>query len=217
MTNKPQINPWLSVWTKPRATIAEMIRTNPRYGYTALSAMCGFPILLQWAQMFSLGLYWKATLVVIVALLLCIPVGMLAITIGSGLLYWTGKWIGGVGEYPAVRAAVSWANLPNLVTNAIWLLFIGFMGSCAFAPDLGTEAEAVIPVSIAWLFLIGGTVQLGMTVWSIVIFLVGLSEVQKFSVWKAVLNIIIPFFLLVIASWVLVFLAGLVMSTPSMN
>jgi len=33
-------------------------------------------------------------------------------------------------------------------------------------------------------------------VWTIVLFVVGVSEVQKFSIWKAILNILLPVLLL---------------------
>lgn len=91
MENKPQHNPWFSIWVKPRQTIQEIIETNPRFRFVTLSFIYGLPWMLQMAQTLSLGSSWSFAYILIIALVLAIPVGAIAMSLSSLLLLWTGK------------------------------------------------------------------------------------------------------------------------------
>ena len=200
MEEKLGLNPWGRIWINPRRTIRRIVDIAPGKGFLWLSLIYGFPVLLQIAQSLSLALYFSWPVILITALIFALFIGMLGITITAGLLTWVGKWIGGEGSFTQVRDAVAWSNLPTIVTGIAWIAWIFlFKGSLFYEGFLHTGfmgMEKTLIMSLA-------TLQFAASVWSFILLLITLSEVQCFSVWKALLNIILPFVLIVIAMWAL--------------
>jgi len=200
MAEKLSVNPWVGMWVRPRETIRAIVNFNPRYLFPLLSAIYGFPMMLQFGQNLSLGERLPLWAIALGAVVLSTFIGMLGMTIMSALLCWTGKWIGGKASFIEIRAAVSWSHVPNLVNIVIWLIMMGVFGSRLFfqsfaeTPFLGHEISVVF---------IGFLVQVIISVWGFVIALKSLGEVQGFSAWKALLNVLIPFFMVMIVFWIL--------------
>jgi hypothetical protein len=200
MAKKAAGNPWLSIWTEPRKTVRSIVNTDPKFGFVILSAIYGFPMALNLAQNFSLGASVPAWAILLGALIICTLLGMIGITISTWLLHFTGRWIGGRGSFQTVRTAVAWSNVPNVVTILMGLIMVAMFGRAMFNPAfsathfMGTQAGIVFIV-----FLL----QAVASIWGFVILLVGLSEVQGFSVWKALLNVLIPFVIVVAIVWLL--------------
>lgn len=207
MGDKLSVNPWLGMWVRPRQTIRALIEYNPSYLFPLLCMIYGFPLLLQMAQNFSLGDRFSMGGILIGALVGAIFVGMIGINIASALFYWTGKWIGGQGSFQTIKAAVAWSNVPNLVNIALWVINMATFGKRIFmrafveSPFVGGELAVVFFVSVA---------QVIIGIWGFIIALKALGEVQGFSAWKALLNMLIPFFIIVIGLTLLAFLISLV-------
>lgn len=203
MGDKLQVNPWTGIWVRPRETIRAIIESNPGYMYPLLCIIYGFPMLLQIAQNFALGDRYPLAGIVIVCLVLAGIIGALMINISTALIYWTGKWIGGIGSYQNIRAAVAWANVPNVVNIIIWGINIGVFGGRIFqhsfveTPFIGGELAVIFLTSI---------VQVIVSVWALIILLKSLGEVQGFSAWKALLNVIIPIVLIFVGVSILAWL-----------
>ncbi len=198
-------NPWTAIWTAPRKTIQEIVRVNPKMHFWLLSWIYAFPILLHMAQNLSMGEVYPMVGIGIVAAVLAPFIGWLFLSIFAGLLLWTGRWIGGKGDYLSLRAAVSWSNVPNIVNIVFWVILSLLFGSMLF-----TQAFAQMDLAGAQMGLVAVIflAQLVLAVWTFVLLLNTVSEVQKFSVWKALLNMLMPFVIVFIASWVLALLIG---------
>ena len=192
------VNPWTAIWVRPRKTISKIVRYNPKHRFLILSFLYGLPMLLHTAQNLGLGEGYTAVGIVIVAIVLAIFVGMLGITIASALLYWTGKWIGGTAKYIKVRAAVSWSYVPNIIAIIIWAVLLYYFRGQIFFTEFGEMNFVGRDLAMVAGALI---IQAVLAVWSFIILVKGLGEVQGFSSWKAVLNILIPFFMVGIVVW----------------
>jgi hypothetical protein len=205
-------NPWVSMWTQPRATIRSIISTRPKYGFPVLSALYGFPTLLQFAQTLSLGASTSWVTILLVAVLLSTFVGMLGILISTVLLHWTGRWIGGKSTFQEMRAAVSWANVTNSVTSIVWIILILVFGRLVFMDTFSsmqfTGGEQLL---IFGLFLI----QTIVSIWSIVILVKAVAEVQGFSAWKGLLNLILPVIIVILVVWAIGLFVGCGMDMPT--
>jgi len=197
------VNPWLNIWVKPRDTIRQIVSFNPRHRFVILSFLYGLPMLLHLAQNLSLGEKYTTVGIVIAAIVLASFVGMLAITIASGLLLWTGKWIGGKGKYYPVRAAVSWSNVPNIFSIIIWAILL-----IIFREKIFFEGFDELNFAGRELGIVSGAmfVQAALSIWSFIILIKGLGQVHGFSAWKGILNVLIPFFMIGILIWVLTWL-----------
>ncbi len=197
------VNPWTHIWIKPRETLKKVVRFNPKYRFVILSFIYGLPMLLHMAQNLSVGEQFNIVGIVIVALVLATFVGMLGLTIASGLVYWTGKWIGGKANYFPVRAAVSWSNVPNIFAIIIWAILIYNFRDHIFL----SEFDGMNFVGGQMTLITGALfVQAAIAIWSFIILVKGLGEVQGFSAWKGVLNVLIPFFMIGILIWVITWL-----------
>jgi hypothetical protein len=211
MADKLSVNPWTGMWVAPRETIRAIIQFNPGYFYPFLCLIYGLPMLLQVAQNFSLGDRYPLAGIVIVSLLLAGIIGALMINISTALFYWTGKWIGGTGSYQTIRSAVAWANVPNLVNIFIWIVNIGVFGGRIFqhnfveTPFVGGELGVIFLTSV---------VQIIVAIWAFIIILKALGEVQGFSAWKALLNVIIPFLVIFVGVSILAWLFSMIAGTP---
>ena len=190
------VNPWTNIWVKPRDTIKKIVKFNPKYRFVILSFLYGLPMLLHMAQNLDLGERFTTAGIAVAAVVLATFVGMLAITIASGLVYWTGHWIGGESTYFNVRAAVSWSNVPNVVAIIVWFIMIYNFRSQIFMD--GFE-EMVMSTSASMMINVAMLVQSVIAIWSFIILVKSLGEVQGFSAWKGVLNVLIPFFMVGIA------------------
>ena len=190
------VNPWINIWVKPRDTVKKIVKFNPKYRFVILSFLYGLPMLLHMAQNLDLGERFTTAGIAVAAVVLATFVGMLAITIASGLVYWTGQWIGGKSTYLNVRAAVSWSNVPNVVAIIVWFIMIYNFRSQIFMD--GFE-EMVMSTSASMMINVAMLVQSVIAIWSFIILVKSLGEVQGFSAWKGVLNVLIPFFMVGIA------------------
>lgn len=197
------VNPWTHIWIKPRETLKKVVRFNPKYRFVILSFIYGLPMLLHMAQNLSVGEQFNIIGIVIVALVLATFVGMLGLTIASALVYWTGKWIGGKANYFPVRAAVSWSNVPNIFAIIVWAFLIYNFRDHIFL----SEFDEMNFVGGQMTLITGALfVQAAIAIWSFIILVKGLGEVQGFSAWKGVLNVLIPFFMIGILIWVITWL-----------
>ncbi|HEY5234626.1 MAG TPA: Yip1 family protein [Rhabdochlamydiaceae bacterium] len=193
-------SPWRSIWIEPRKTIRSIVRTDAKLYFWLLSWIYAFPILLHMAQNFSLGEVYSMVLIVALAVVAAPFVGWVFLSLFAVMLLWTGRWIGGQSNYMGLRAAVSWSNVPNTINIVLWALLAIQFGSVLFTQGfMQMDLEGSQLTLVAVIFL----VQAVLAVWTLVILLNTVAEVQKFSVWKAVLNVVMPFVIVFIASWVL--------------
>lgn len=199
MTAQSSANPWLSIWTQPRQTIKQIINTNPSLQIIPLCMVYGFPVLMHLARFFALGTALPTWSILLISIVLSPIAGFIGISFWSVLLMWTGKWVGGKSNYLNIRASVAWSNVPNLVNGAIWL-FLGFVvGAELFLPVVAKG----ISTNMAKFVLILSVIQLIAMIWGLVILIMTLAEVQKFSIWRAIANIVIPCVILLVLGYIL--------------
>ena len=191
-------NPWLRMWVKPRETIRGIVTKDPDFRLYHLAAIYGFPMLLQFAQSLSLATTYSFWAILIASMLLSIVAGMLGFTISSALVHWIGKWLGGVGSFREIRAAIAWSSVPNVAVIVLWIILMGLFGGGLFYKEFPEMALT------GWLYGVTSLIFVLMTVlsvWSFILLITGVSEVQKFSVWRGIVNIILPFVIVSIALW----------------
>lgn len=200
MKRIPPYRPWISILTHPRQTIQKIISYNPNYLLLMLSFIYGFPWILNLAQTASLGRTYPQMQIIIAGLLLAIPIGYIAFSFFSFLYLWLGKLIQGRGTFLTIRSAVAWSNIPNAISIAIWIVFM-----MLFRNSLFNDATANAP-GFSNYAMVAFIIQLICSIWAFWILLHTLSYVQKFSLWKALLNIVLVFLACFILTFALSFI-----------
>lgn len=115
--------------------------------------------------------------------------GWISFYVYSFLISWTGKWLNGVARTDAVLRIFAYAALPSVLGLVVLVIQIAIFGKAIFTSDgvdpyASTLSEIVI---YGTLFL-----QIVLSLWSLVLLVIGIAQVQKFSIGYAILNIILP-------------------------
>lgn len=188
-------SPFLTIWTSPRATIRHILKTDPDYMVLPLAAIAGIGMFLNIALRVRLGGPLSLGRILLLAMLIGPVLGLVSFFLHSWLLYATGRWLGGKADQADIQTVVAWARIPAPVDLVVlWgvLTFIDGRQLFTFA-SLLLDPGARLQPPVVFLLLI----SMLMAVWSLVILCQGLGEVQGFSAWKGLLNVILaPFFIL---------------------
>jgi hypothetical protein len=203
MGEKLIVNPWIGMWVRPRETIRAILSYNKSYLLMLLYWIYGFPLLLQFAQNFSLGDQYSLGAIVGAAVVGAIIIGFIGINLGAWLFHWTGRWIGGAGSFQDIRAAVAWSAVPNVVGIAIWLIQLAMFGNKVFSLMYFNMPLVGMQLSVTY---ICSVVSVVIMIWGLVILLKAVGEAQRFSAWKALLNVFLPFIVIFIGLKLLIWL-----------
>jgi len=203
-TGSQALNPWFSMWTQPRATIQQIVDTDPERLVLILSAVAGFSETLDRAVMKSLGdrLDWP---VIIAIAAVAGPIGgIIGLYLGGALIRWTGTWLNGQAPSKNIRAAMAWSSVP-----LIWALLLWPPELALFGQELFTTETPLMDASpgLLYAYLAFALVETTIGIWVCVAFLKCLGQVQGFSAWKALGNVLLAS--LVIAIPLLVIALGL--------
>jgi membrane protein DedA with SNARE-associated domain len=200
-TGEP-LNPWLSIWTRPRATLRQILDTNPRAWVHRLAILGGIgefigthipdsPPMPHLSPMEMLG----------TKCVLGILGGLIGLYLGSFVVWMTGRWIGGQGTFVQVRAASAWPNVLTVWGALLWLPLFAYLG--LEGVNVGPESffdDSVGLMLFLPILALGGVV----IVWRIVVFLKCLAEAHRFSAWHALGAALIGIVLLAIPFAILV-------------
>lgn len=193
-------NPWLEIWTQPRATIRRIVSENPNRSIWWLAAIYGFGSLMNNFQTMALGRSMTMLAIFLIALIFAAIWGYIFFSIWSAVVHWVGKLFKGEGSFQAVRAAYSWSCVPLAINIPLWVLLGVVFGHHLFSAQSGTEGMPNLQLFVLFFVLIA---RLILAVWSLVIYFNALAEVQQYSVLRAILNVIVAGILLSAAVWIL--------------
>ncbi|MBX7065726.1 MAG: YIP1 family protein [Parachlamydiales bacterium] len=181
-------NPWLSIWTKPRMTIRKIVAENPDRSLWWLAGIYGFCSMLNLFQSMTFGNLMGSIGILILAIILAPFYGFISFSVWSWFVFQTGKWFKGQGTFKSVRASYAWSCVPILINIPLWLLMVILFGHQLFTnfPDAHTLPNTQIFALFAILIA-----KIVVAIWSLVIFLNALAEVQQFSMVKTIFNVIV--------------------------
>ena len=193
-------NPWCNVWTNPRETIREIVKTNPNRSFYWLSAIYGLPTAFSVAQNYSFADFMPFWAILVASFALCTVIGAIGISITAWLLQFTGRWLGGKGQYTSIRSAIAWSNVPNTVVILMWLVLICVFGDLLFMKGFEHAHFGGFETGLIFLVFLIQTIA---AIWGFIIMLSMLGEVQGFSAWMGLLNVLIPFSIIAVIVWLI--------------
>ena len=125
----------------------------------------------------------------VMALLVGPLFGILGAYVGGWLLRWSGRLLGGSARPAEIRAAIAWSGVPYVASMLLWIPEL-----LLFGEELFTEATPRLDAApeLQGLLLVFVAVELTAALWAFVAFLKCLGEVQGFSAWRALLNLLLP-------------------------
>ncbi len=166
------------MWVRPRETIRWVVQTNPRYGVFWLSGIYVLQFLFFFLNFWSFGLSFHRYAVLIPSLVLAPALGVIWVWFYGWILLFTARWFGGKAPPSHVRAALAWSRLPMSISLILWAFLL------LIQPDEVFVQHG--PGSLA-LFLHMGIFFL--EIWTFVLFVQAIREVQHFGLFKSLANI----------------------------
>ena len=193
---EPQsLNPWFSIWLQPRATMQQILDTDPARLVLMLAIIAGFFEALDQAVIQDLGDRMASWQSVVFSCAIGGPLsGVFGLFVGGYLLRKTGSWLGGSASVREVRAAIAWGCIPTIWLGLLWIPSIALFGDECFTyatPRL--DGDPVLASAMLFLDLI----EIVGVIWSIVIWLKCLGQAHKFSAWRALGSVLLMVLVLV--------------------
>lgn len=130
--------------------------------------------------------------------------GWISYYIYAALMSWTGKWLKGKSNTSSLLRVLAHALIPSIASLAIVFAQIGVFGNDLFSSYNDLTSDLPIEV-FYYITLFISTV---LSLWTLVLLVVGVSEVQKFSIGKAILNVLLPVLLFIIPIAIIAFIIG---------
>jgi hypothetical protein len=180
----PALSPWRTIWLSPRATIRRLVDAEVRPSWVpvvALAALHQAVMSLQVDPTDGTLSFARSAMPVVIAVLQL----LFGVLVGPFLLAFVGGWLGGDADPADIRQSVAWSNVPYAVATVCWIPILAAFGGQAFREDLAAESP------LQWIalpmFLAIGAAAL----WSFVLQVITLAEVQRFSNARALASILI--------------------------
>lgn len=191
-----RLNPWLSIWTKPRQTIQQIVDTNPNNSVLFLAAMNGMVQILASFTILPYAVSWSIGEILLFSIVVGCFVGIILINLQSKVMLLTGGIFAGQASFREIRAAVSWAAVPNLWCVLFWIPRYMLLGEQAFHPltpeNIPSSDHVLMGLNILSLL------QFTLSIWTLIILSKCIAQVQKISAIQGFLNFLMSSFLIVL-------------------
>ncbi len=107
----------------------------------------------------------------------------------SALVYWTGKLLNGKATIDSILRVFAFAGLPKIVSLLFFIPQIAIYGNEMFKENGITENENIIFNIIFYTLVFIKNI---LSVWTLVLYIIAISEVQKISIVKSIFIFLLP-------------------------
>jgi hypothetical protein len=200
---RPLPHPLLSIWTRPGETVRALLENSPTHQLLILAGLAGIVSTLDRAAARSVGDHLSTSTILLIAVVLGPLFGVMTLYIFSVLIAWAGRRINGHADARDLRVAMAWSAVPTIAALAFWVLALLTVGDALFttAPPEGLDAAVSMLVLSIPMLVLG--------VWSVVLLAKTVGEVQGFSAWKGLGNVVLGGLVLVVPGVILGIVAAI--------
>jgi len=182
------------IWTSPRRVFKFINDTQYEKHLYILLFFGGISRAFDRATTKDMGDTSSLLSIVLGAVILGGALGWISYYIYAALLSWTGKWLNGVGNTSSIYRITGYTIFPSVLSLIFLVPQMAVYGNDVFR-DVNYDSAGTFGNIIFWVSVF---FQVALSLTTIVFMVIGLSEVQKFSTGKAILNIILPIAVIII-------------------
>lgn len=194
-TNQPStLNPWLSIWIKPRQTIRQIIDGNPERYVALLAILGGIYRALNQSSKRGLGDDYDLVSIILYCIITGFFYGFLLWVIFAELFRWIGSWLGGQAKSREIKAALGWSSIPAVVLFLIYIPLIVIFRRNWFVSSSIWMSQEVFYFSIFVL----GPIGLILQVWQYILTIFCVAEAHRFSNWRGLVTVILGTLVIVV-------------------
>jgi len=194
---------FIKIWTTPRQ-VFKYINDNHYEKYvTVLLVLSGISRSFDRASIKNMGDKMSIWAILGLCIILGGLLGWISYYIYAALVSWTGKWLKGQGDTSSILRILSYAMIPSIIALLFLIPQIGIYGVEIFKEDGDITSASWISNILVYgsMFL---EVVLG--IWTLIFCVVGISEVQKLSIGKSILNLLLPILVILVPILIIVLL-----------
>jgi len=206
---KRSLNPWFSIWIKPRDTMKEIFISKPKNVFL-LILLGSFVQVLDRASTKNMADSISSPFPLIPIVIFSTFIGALIYYfLVPALFNWVAKKLGGQGTFEKTRYAIAYSYIPFVYSLIfVWVPSLFLFGIENFTSET-PKMDSSLTLTI--LFLIFAIIDLVIAIWTIIISLKCLGEAHQFSAWKALLTTILSFMIIILPLVIIVILiAGII-------
>lgn len=191
------------IWTSPRLVFRYINDTQYDKYVMILLVLSGVSRAFDQASVKNMGDHMGLIGILSFGIIGGALLGWISYYIYAALLSWTGSWLKGRGNTTSIIRILAYSMLPSIVALLFLIPQIAIYGLEIFKSD-GDITSAFLASNI--LVYLSMFLELVLGIWTIVLAVVGISEVQKLSIGKAILNLLLPVLVILVPILMLVML-----------
>ncbi len=176
------------IWFNPRYVFKYLLNKNYQKWVLLLMILGGIAALLENTSSKDYGDKIPVYGVIIIAIIGGVFFGWIGFYIYSLLLSWTGKWLNGKADSDSLLLVIAYAQIPIAFGIIIYISQLLIFDTSEFSFDQIRNLETNL--KLIAILLLG--IEIILSAWSLVIGIIGISEVQKFTILKSIINLILP-------------------------
>ena len=177
------------IWTEPRRVLKYIHETKYEKYFYILLFLAGVSGAFDRAANRNLGENASLLGLIVGCIILGGLLGWLSYYIYAALLNWTGKWLDGKGDTDSIYRVLAYAMIPSAISLVFLVPQIAVYGIDLFVKDGDLVNAGIVGNIVFWGSIL---LEIILGIFTIIFSVIGLSEVQKISVWKAILNLVLP-------------------------
>jgi transglutaminase-like putative cysteine protease len=186
-------NSWLKCWFRPRQTIVRECNNGSKITFIILICLLGLSSTMDNLvfglpdKKFPIEWIW-------VGLIIIGPVsGVINVFLWGWFLSFTGRWLDGTANAWTLRRVVAWSNVPAIAGMLVYMALFFIMGNKLFYENTNILDEGYMFMSF---FMGAFLILITIVMWRVVIHIGMIAEVQGFTIWRSIANIVVAFLML---------------------
>ena len=183
------------IWIRPRAVLKYINDHEYDKYVTILLMLAGISRAFDRAAMKDMGDQFSLPAILAICLIAGGLLGWISYYIYSALVNWTGKWLNGTGETKSILRIIAYAATPSIFALILLIPQLGIYGHEIFKAEGDIVSGGLIPNIIFYASVILETI---LGIYTIVLSVIGVSEVQKFGIGKTIVNLLLPIFVILV-------------------
>jgi hypothetical protein len=181
------------IWYKPKQTLQYVLRYCPDKYLYIIFILAGVSRAIDRASTQSMGDNQSTIFILIIAIIAGGLFGWISYYFYSWLMKVSGKWMDGKATFDEYRTVVAWSLIPTVSSLVLLVPELMIFGDDLFRSEMSdpTVAKGIIMICF-------GLLEMSLGIWTLVILVKGVSLIQNFGTGKAILNVFMPVFILLI-------------------
>ncbi|MBK8367927.1 MAG: YIP1 family protein [Bacteroidetes bacterium] len=188
-TNFSDQDVFTKIWTSPRKIFKYINETNYEKYFYLLLFLAGVSRGFDRASTKNMGDNLPLLTIVGFSIVLGGLLGWISFYLYAALVSWTGNWLKAEGDTKSIFRILTYGMLPSVIGTFLLIPQIAVYGNELFKSEGDITSAGLIPNLVVYscMFL-----EFALAIWTIILCVIGISEVQKLSIGKSIINALLP-------------------------